>query len=99
MSDVSPLCGISGLLFASTLQSSLLFFCLVISLFLFYHFSACWPILLTFSPRKFFHIFRCEIGSFVWLLFISYEKLVDQRYVQHAAIWYWYLLLCIYIIF
>ena len=27
------------------------------------------------------------------------EKTVGQWYVQHAAIWHWYLLLCIYIIF
>ena len=36
MSDVSPLSGISGLSFDSTLLSPLLFFCLVILLFLSY---------------------------------------------------------------
>ena len=46
MSDVSPLSGISGLSFDSTLFSPLLFFCLVLLLFLSYLFSACWPILL-----------------------------------------------------
>ena len=33
------------------------------------------------------------------LLFSSEEKLVGRWYVQHAAMWHWYLLLCIYMIF
>ena len=43
MSDVSPLPGISGLSFDSTLLSSLLFFCLVLLLFLSYLFLPAGP--------------------------------------------------------
>ena len=57
MSDVSPLCGISGLLFDSTLLSPLLFFCLVLLPFLSYRFLPAGPFFSTFS-RKFFSIFR-----------------------------------------
>ena len=68
MSDVSPLSGISGLSFDSTLLSPLLFFCLVLLPFLSYSFLPAGPFFSTFS-RKFFKIFRQEIGFFVWLLF------------------------------
>ena len=40
------------------------FFCLLLLPFLSYLFPACWPILLHFFPRKFFSIFRQEIGFF-----------------------------------
>ena len=43
MSDVSPLSGISGLSFDSTLLSSLLFFCLVLLPFLSYRFLPAGP--------------------------------------------------------
>ena len=68
MSDVSPLSGISGLSFDSTLLSPLLFFCLALLPFLSYRFLPAGPFFSTFS-RKFFNIFRKEIGFFVWLLF------------------------------
>ena len=51
MSDVSPLSGISGLSFDSTLLSPVLFFCLVLFLFLTYLLSACWSILLNFFQK------------------------------------------------
>ncbi len=57
MSDVSPLSGISGLSFDSTLLSPLLFFCLVLLPFLSYCFLPAGPFFSTFS-RKFFNIFR-----------------------------------------
>ena len=44
MSDVSPLSGISGLSFDSTLLSPLLFFCLVLLPFLFYRFLLAGPL-------------------------------------------------------
>ena len=56
MSDVSPLSGISGMSFDSTLLSPLLFFCLVLLPFLSYHFLSAGPFFSTF-PRKFFNIF------------------------------------------
>ena len=43
MSDVSPLSGISGLSFDTTLLSPLLFFCLVLLPFLFYRFLPAGP--------------------------------------------------------
>ena len=55
MSDVSPLSGISGLSFDSTLLSPLLFFCLVLLLFLSYLLSACWLILLNFFQKILLH--------------------------------------------
>ena len=70
MSDVSPLSGIPGLSFDSTLLSPLLFFCLVLLPFLSDLFLPAGPFFWTFS-RKFFNIFRKEIGFFVWLLFSS----------------------------
>ena len=73
MSDVSPLSGISGLSFDSTLLYPLLFFCLVLLLFLSGLFLPAGPFFRTFS-RKFFSIFRYEISFFVWLLFSSLEK-------------------------
>ena len=57
MSDVSPLSGISGLSFDSTLLSPLLFFCLVLLLFSCYPFLPAGPFFWTFS-RNFFNIFR-----------------------------------------
>ena len=51
-----PPSGISGLSFDSTLLSPLLFFCLVLLLFLSYHFLSVGPFFWTFS-RKFFNIF------------------------------------------
>ena len=51
MSDVSPLSGISGLSFDSTLLSPVLFFCLVLFLFLTYFLSTCWSILLNFFQK------------------------------------------------
>ena len=56
MSDVSPLSGISGLSFDSTLLSPLLFFCLVLLLSLSYLLLPAGPFFWTF-PRKFFNIF------------------------------------------
>ena len=57
ISDVSPLSGISGLSFDSTLLSPLWLFCLVLLLFLSYlFFPACWSILLNFF-QKFFQYF------------------------------------------
>ena len=70
VSDVSSLSGISGLSFDSTLLSPRLFFCLVLLPFLSYRFLPAGPFFYTFS-RKFFKIFRSEIGFFVWLLFSS----------------------------
>ena len=70
MSDVSLLSGISGLSFDSTVLSPLLFFCLVLLPFLSYLFLPASPFFETFS-RKFFNIFREEVGFFVWLLFSS----------------------------
>ena len=52
MSDVSPLSGISGLSFDSTLLSSVLFFCLLPLLVLSCLFSAYLPLLLTFFPEN-----------------------------------------------
>ena len=49
--------------------------------------STYWPILLTFPPK-----------ILVWLLFSSQEIIFGRQYVQHAAIWHWYLPLCVYII-
>ena len=57
MSDVSPLSGISGLSFDSTLLSPVLFFCLVLLPFLSYCFLPAGPFFSTFS-RKFFNKFR-----------------------------------------
>ena len=57
MSDVSPLSGISGLSFDSTLLSPLLFFCLVLLPFLSYCFLPAGPFFSTFS-RKFLSVFR-----------------------------------------
>ena len=54
MSDVSPLSGISGLSFDSTLLSPLLF-CYSFCPFFFF---VSWSILLNFFPKKFFNIFR-----------------------------------------
>ena len=52
MSDVTPLSGISGLSFDSTLLPTLLLFSLSLLLFLSYlFFSACWSILLNFSQK------------------------------------------------
>ena len=51
MSDVSPLSGISGLSFDSTLLSPLLFFCLVLVPFLLYLFSGYWSFLLNFFQK------------------------------------------------
>ena len=55
--DVSPLSGISGLSFDSTLLSPLLFFCLILLPFLSDLFLPAGPFFRTFS-RKFFNIFR-----------------------------------------
>ena len=71
MSYVSPLSGISGLSFDSTVLSPLLFFCFVLLLFLSYLFFLLAGLFsLTFS-RKFCNIFRKEIGFFVRLQFSS----------------------------
>ena len=51
MSDVSPLSGISGLSFDSTLLSPLLFFCLDLLPFQSDFFSACWSFLLNFFQK------------------------------------------------
>ena len=56
MSDASPLSGISGLLFHSTLLFHLLFFCLVLLPFVSYLFLPAGPFFWTFS-RKFFSVF------------------------------------------
>ena len=52
ISDISPLSGISGLSFDSTLLIPLMFFSLDLLLFLSYLFCACWPILLNFFPEN-----------------------------------------------
>ena len=52
MSDVSPLSGISGLSFDSTLLSPLLFFCLVLLPFLSYLFLPAGPFFQTFSRNS-----------------------------------------------
>ena len=73
MSDVSPLSGISGLSFDSTLLSPLLFFCLVLLPFL--SFSASWPFLLNFFQKILqYFLFRDSFFVVVWLLFSSKEK-------------------------
>ena len=59
MSDVSPLSGISGLSFDSTLLSPLLFFCLVLLRCLSYRFLPAGPFFSTFS-RKFFNSGRAS---------------------------------------
>ena len=51
MSDVSPLSGISGLSFDSTLLSPLLFFCLVLLPFLSYCFLPAGPFFSTFFQK------------------------------------------------
>ena len=68
MSHVSPLSGISGLSFDSTLVSLLLFFCQIPLLCLCYLFAACWPIFLIFFffTKKFLSVFCLEIGFF-WM--------------------------------
>ena len=70
MSDVTPLSGISGLSFYSQLLSPLLFFCLVLLLFLFYHFSVYGSFSWLFSPEN-SNIFREELGFFVSLFLSS----------------------------
>ena len=70
MSDVSPMSGISGLSFDYTLLSPLLFFCLVLLCFLSDLFLPAGPFSELLS-RKFFNMFRYEIGFFVWLLLSS----------------------------
>ena len=57
MSVVSPLSGISGLSFDSTLLSPFSFFCLVLLPILSYRFLPAGPFFLAFF-RKFFNIFR-----------------------------------------
>ena len=87
MSDVFPLSGISGLSFESPFLTPFLFVCLVLLHFLSCDFSSYFsngPFSCLFS-RKFSNIFREELVFFVWLLL--------------AAIWHWYLPLCIYVIF
>ena len=64
MSDVSPLSGISGLSFDCTLQSPLVFFCLVLVLFLSYLFLPAGPFCWTFS-RKFFQYFSSRERFFL----------------------------------
>ena len=76
MSDVLPLCGISGLSFDSPFLSPLLFFCLVSLLFLFGHFfvngpfsclfpQGTWP---TFFVKRFFCMALAEqLGDDSWL--------------------------------
>ena len=85
MSDVSPLSGISGLSFDSTLLPPLLFFCQLLLLFLFclllffFFFFSYWPILLTFYQKILqFCLFGKRIfgRAMVWLLFnISPDKI------------------------
>ena len=70
MSDVSLLSGISGLSFDSLFLSLLSFFCLVLLLLLFCHFSANGPFSWLF-PKKLSNIFRWGLGFFVWLLLSS----------------------------
>ena len=52
-----------------------------------------------FFFQKLLQYFSLRDRLFVWLMFSGWEKTVGRWYVQHAAIWHWYLLLCIYIIF
>ena len=98
MSDVSLLSGMSGLSFDSHNLSTLLFFSAQSSC------SFCLVIfrLMVHSPdlsRKLSNIFRYGLGFFVWLLLSSQQMIVGRWYVQLAAIWHWYLPLCIYITF
>ena len=59
MSDVSPLSGILGLSFGSTLLFPVLFFGLVLLRFLSYLFTVCRPILLNFFQKR-FHCFSLK---------------------------------------
>ena len=103
-SQEHPLSGISGLsfgfLFISSLSFSLslpplpgplFFFSLVIFL------PVVHSLAFFFLPRKFSNIFRKELGVFVWLLLAGWKMIADGWYVQLAALWHWYLPLCIYI--
>ena len=74
VADVSPLSGISGLSFDSTLLSPLLFLCLVLLLFLSYllllHTG---PFYFFFFQKKIFKYFSLSVSCcfIVWLLFSS----------------------------
>ena len=87
MSDVSPLSGISGLSFDSTLLSPLLFFFLVLLIFLFYRFSACWPTFLNLLQKILQYVFvmreACLYGSF---LAARRSKLVGGAEYCHMAL-------------
>ena len=72
MSVVSPLSEISGLSFDSTLLSPLLFFCRDLLLSQSYQFSACWPILLTFSPENSSIFFVKKKAFFVKTDFVDF---------------------------
>ena len=72
MSDDSPLSAISGLSFDSTLLSPLLFFCRDLLLSQSYQFSACWPILLTFSPENSSIFFVKKKAFFVKTDFVDF---------------------------
>ena len=97
MSDVSPLSGITGLSFDSTLLSPL--FLLSSPGTLFCLFSSCWRSLLTFLSKN-SSIFSVQKELFLYgsCLAARRSQLVGG-YMQHAAICHWYLLLCIDVIF
>ena len=72
------------------------FLCLVLLLFLSCHFSANGPF--SFFPPKTLKYFSLRVRLFCMALV---EQLGDDGrwYVQLAAVWHWYLPLCIYITF
>ena len=84
MSDVSPLSGISGLSFDSTLLSPLLFFCLVLIQFLSYLFLPAGPFFWTFFfSRKFFNIFHLGDRLFLYGSCLAARR--SKLSVVHAA--------------
>ena len=96
--DVSLLSWISGLLFDTPFLSPLLLFFLpiVLLLFLSCYFSADGPFSWLFSLQKTLKYFSLRVRLFCMALV---EQLGDDGrwYVQLAAVWHWYLPLCIYI--
>ena len=64
-------------------------FCLVIFLLM-----VCSP---DFFSRELSNVFHLELGFYfiLWLLLSSQEIKVGRWYVQHAAVWHWFVPLCI----
>ena len=98
MFDVSPLCGISGLSFDTTLLSPLLFFCLVLLLFLSYLFLSAGPFFWIFF-QKVLQYFLLRDRFFCMAPVWQLGEAGCWWYLQHAAIRHWYLVLCIFVIF